>query len=896
MPSGFRSSLILGFLSVLLVRRFVSPAPAIAEKPSGEKASWALLVTVVGSLFIMFVVNIRVAASYPPNNFDSLTYHLPRAMYYLGHNTLAQFESIDIRQTFFSFNYNLLQLFCFIYGPPHEVTNFINVIAWGIAGLGIYRVSRLCGCSANASLIATWLALTANQVIAQATTTTLDLATAAALFAAIGFGLRWRQSTQSRDAILAGIAAGIAAGAKLTVVFFGPTVVLLLMVFWFQHWQQGATRSFFSKVRQWIVPGLVAALLGVPFIIYNLAATGHWMTDKLDFTLNKPFSFACALQTAKGYLFQLFLEPFGRFSFDYELIGRLNDWLSHTFFKGWNEAYAFSGFFVIPPDLNEDHVWYSFAGPLFLVSGVVCLVRDRRLRTPLAWLALLGVGWFLTYFGMNKWSLYIQRYFLLAILLMAPCAAAVWDGLPNAPKGSGSVRRFIFGLVAATSLWIAIVYLGQNRNRPFSLPFTSFKAPKVLPDIPPLLRQRLAPQSRINIISEGTNERIYLLMTFGKGQRFTSSQQVAPEKYNVFSYWGFTRNNIYSNIAHIASHTVVSVPTKKTAGVEFLGTVGEGIYAFDYVGLVPNADATAPSPENKNIVVLVHYGALEPNRFEHCRIRVDGLNPHDNARVEITAEMSDRTTQPIMSQTHSGEVKFSLRKPFKRLAIKVVDLATGKIIGLGDLPYTTKPTDADAPPPVSATTLFRVDLINPTMTRSLSVNGLADLEGPYAQWELPQFRWAKQPTVRIEIPANPKIKRLRVSFNVRLQVRDDATLRVLHNGRVVQDFVLRGRTQWFNQAVDVVAAPGDNVIELRDSPNLEVPDWLAYLDQNPDVKAYVVSQSQPLETGAKEHYEMFGRKERRPLPMKVNTAPPAPPPESLYFLYRSIQIEAFSNP
>lgn len=243
----FRSSLILGFLSVLLVRRFVSPAPAIAEKPSGEKASWALLVTVVGSLFIMFVVNIRVAASYPPNNFDSLTYHLPRAMYYLGHNTLAQFESIDIRQTFFSFNYNLLQLFCFIYGPPHEVTNFINVIAWGIAGLGIYRVSRLCGCSANASLIATWLALTANQVIAQATTTTLDLATAAALFAAIGFGLRWRQSTQSRDAILAGIAAGIAAGAKLTVVFFGPTVVLLLMVFWFQHWQQGATRSFSPK-------------------------------------------------------------------------------------------------------------------------------------------------------------------------------------------------------------------------------------------------------------------------------------------------------------------------------------------------------------------------------------------------------------------------------------------------------------------------------------------------------------------------------------------------------------------------------------------------------------------------------------------------------------------------
>ncbi len=892
----FRCSLLLGFASFLLVRRFVPPAPVPAAESPTENPSRALLVAVAGSLLVLLLVNLRVAAAYPPNNYDTLTYHLPRVMYYLGHGTLAQFQSEDIRQVYFPFNYNLLQLFCLIYSPPHEVINFINVIAWVVAGLGVYRISRQCHCSSNASLIATWLALTSTEVLAQSTSTNLDLSTGAALFATVVFGLRWRQTGRSRDAVLAGLAAGLAGGAKLTVVFFGPAVVLLLLVFWFQHWRRAGARSFLAETRPWVIPAILAIILAVPFIIYNLAATGQWMTHKLDFTLNKPFTLGCALQTAKGYLFQLFCEPLGRFSFDVEFIGRLNDWFSRIFFKGWNDAYAFSGFFVIPPDLNEDHVWYGFAGPLFLVCGLVCLWRDRRLQGPLAWLALLGVGWFATYFAMNKWSLYIHRYFLLAILLMGPCAAAVWDGGGrHGSKFLATVRRLLFLVIAATALWQAVVYLAENRNRPFSLPFSSFKAPKILPDIPPVLRQRLAGQTRINVITEGTNERIYLLMQFARGQRFTSSPQVSPGSYNLFSYWGFTRNNIYANIAHIASHTVISIPTKKTAGVEFLGTVGEGVYAFDYVGLVPEAGVTPPTPDNKNIVVLVHYQPADPDRFVNCRLQVDGLNPRDGARVEVTAEMADGTRQPLMAQAHSGEVKFSLHKPFKRLAIQVVDVATGRKIGSGDLPYTTKPTDADIPPPVSKTTLFQTELIKAGSARNFSVNGLADLEGPYPQWELPIFRWAKQPTVRIEVPANPKLKRLRVSFDVRLQVRDDATLRVMHNGRQVQDFALRGINVWHNQVFEVFPSPGDNVIELRDYPNAEVPDWLAYLDQNLDVKAYVVSQSQPLEAGAKEHYQMFGRKEHRPLPMKLNPAPAAPPPESLYFLYRSLLIEGFSD-
>ena len=75
-----------------------------------------------------------------------------------------------------------------------------------------------------------------------------------------------------------------------------------------------------------------------------------------------------------------------------------------------------------------------------------------------------------------------------------------------------------------------------------------------------------------------------------------------------------------------------------------------------------------------------------------------------------------------------------------------------------------------------------------------------------------------------------------------------------------------------------------------------MPDWLAYLDQNPDVKAYVKASGQPLEEGARQHYQLKGKNEHRTLPMKSSAVPYVPPPESLYYVYRSLQVEGFSQP
>lgn len=887
----FRTSPLLGLATFLLVRSSVRQEDP-PSTPTGEKRSLVLMILVFGTLALMLAANLSIAATYEPNNFDSLTYHLPRAMYYLGHGTLSHFETADFRQVFYPFDFNLLQLVCLAHGGPIQAVNFLNVAAWVVTGLSVHRIARLGGCSFNASLGAAWLTLTATEVLAQATSTILDLPTGAALVATLVFVLRWRQTRRTSDALLAGLAVTLSAGTKLTVAFFGPAALLLVLAIGWHHWRRAETRAFLAGIRAWIGPGLLAGVLGAPFLLYNLAATGRLMTDRMDFTLNKPFTLGCALQTAKGYLVQIFCEPVSRFTLDYDQINALNQWFSQNFFARWNEAYAFSPLYTIPPDLNEDHVFFGFAGPLFLLCAVRCLWRDRRLQQPVTWAAVLGLGWFACYFALNKWSLYNQRYFVPAIVVLGPCAAAAWDA------GRGRLKRGLFYAVAACGLWFSGHYLLHNHSRP--LPREGMERPKVIPDLPPALVERLSAQSHINVSSYGTNELIYPLMHLAPGQRFTSGPVIDPRRYSLFSFWEATRHHIYSNLAYYASYTIVPVPTKRTAGVEFLGTVPNSNDSFDYLGLVPGANEQPATRQNSYIGVVVEYSAddKDPVRLGpgHGRIRIIGLNPGDAAKARISADMADGTTQELLAVAHSDWTGLALRQPIKRLVIAVVADADGQVLGTGEIPFTVRQSDILAAAAISPYALFSNELISGEPVRSFAVSGLASLEGPYPErgWDLPRFRWAKSPAVRIAVPADARITRFRLTLSVRLQVRDESNLEVRHNGTLVKSFRLQGRSAWHDLTVEVPASPGENVLELKDRPSDVTPDWLAYLEQNPDVKQYLLAQSIPLEDGAREHYETHGRTEGRALPMRPESLAAQQPVESLYFLYRSLRVEGLA--
>lgn len=867
--------------------------PATAEPSEAAPSRWleiAFLVTLVP----ITLANLGVALSYEPNNYDSLTYHLPRAMFYLGQNSLGHFDTGNDRQIYFPFNFNLLHLFGLIYGPPRQVLTFFNLIMWAAAGVAVYRLCRLAPLSANVSLIAAWFALLATQTLAQATSTTNDLPLGAGLVIAIVFALRWAQTRRRRDAWLAGLATGLIIGTKLTVVFFAPAAGLLVGVWGYRHWRAGQTADFARAIRAWILPGLLAVALAAPFAIINLAAKGQWMTKSYDYTLNRPLSVPSVAQTTKGYLAQLCLEPVSRFDFNLDRIKRLNAWANRTLFAHWNEAHAFSKFYLFPPDLTEDHVWFGFVGPAVLLAALLCLARGRSLETPLVWFAWVGLGWFAVYFLLNRWSLYNQRYMVPAMLMMTPCLAALWD---IAWRGGAARRFFRFALVALAlvTVWLDVAYLTQNTRRPF-IPFWSARvAPAALPALPPRLADRLSSEPRINIQATDGNERIFLLMTAGEHQRFTSFARQMPDSYNVFSQWGLARKVAYVNMAQQSSYTLVKIPTKRTAGVEFLGTIGTGVEAQDYLGLPPRANERPSDGNNRQVLVVLSYAPHEPNRYMFTRIQVIGLNPADQAQLRVGVEYQDRTEEMLATFGASGEAPASITRPFRRFFIQVTDAASGQAIGAVSIPRLTREKPPEFGTPFEPTVIFRDKLVANDPISYIAITGLEAAEGPYPQWQLPLVRWARQPSVQLGIPADDDLVTLRLTFSLRSFVRERATIALLHNGQLVKYYDLDDHNAWIDESLSLKPAAGRNVIEFRNVALGTAADWTDYLARYPDVKAYVVSQNIPLEQGAREHYEAFGREERRALHFK-HTLEPSPVADSRYYIFRDLVVEGLREP
>lgn len=886
-----RVSMLLAFLTLLLayllMRREPGPSPQL-QIIAGE-VNWLPVIAFALTIIPLVAANLLIAVAYPPSNYDSLTYHLPRVMFYLGQGSLAHFETENIRQIFFPFNLSLLHLAVLQHGIGFEkLLTLFNVGFWLGAGAAIYRICRLASYSIGASLAATWLALTSTQILAQATATTNDLPTAAALLMAVVFFQNWMQARRQLDALMFGLALGLAFGSKLTTVFFIPPAVVIAGLLAYRFRTSINRHDWALHARVWAVPLVIFVILTAPFAIYNMKATGHWMTDQFDFTLNKPFSFGVFWQTAKAYTLQFFLEPLQRFTFDLSVTGALNRLAETYLLPNWNPAYAFSPLYVFPPDLNEDHVWFGFAGAFVIVSALACVLRNRKRMTVMTGLAILGLGWLLFYFALNKWSLYIQRYFVLPFLLMVPCVAYYFDKTA-AWRTPRSMSRIAMVALFVTAFWFSISYLVQNTARPLRpLVFKSIPKPQELP-VPGELLAALSSHARINMSLAGGNERVFPLMRASAGKVFTSASDINQDAFNLISKWAFTKDAVYHNIAAKESYTLLPLLSKRTAGVEALGSVGEDVNEFAYFGLVPHADQLDALAQNSNVLVSLKYKRAGPDRFMGSRLQLLGLNQTDGLEARILAEYPDGSKVSLAQIRDASEVLLPVKNAPARLLVEFHDVAGGFVVARGEIPFKTleaKKIDlADDP-----NNVFSFDFIGKGSTSDSYVAGLAPQEGPYAQWSLPLFRWAKQPSIRMVSPAREGLKRIQLTFSMRLQLRDSAELELLHNNKRVKLYHLTGKTAWFDDSIDLPVAPGENIIELRDTLADVRPDWSAYLSSNPDALRWVKAQGLAPELGAEQHFDRIGRKEGRVLPFKQMTEIKNVPPESLFFVFRTLQL------
>ena len=243
---------------------------AIFDKVSipGLKCS-PVLVLLIGFILFQLVTLAMVAYQYPPNNWDSFTYHLPRVMHWEQNHSVADYPTQITRQVqmppFAEFILLTLELFTYR-------DTYFNLSQWYALVVTIVAVTtittRLGGSriqQASAGVLCAALPI----AIVQSTATTNDLVTAAGVTSLAAFLLAlYQQPVAKRFIWGAGAALGLSLLTKGTAYLYALPLALLFMLFIF------IKRPKKNVIAQGVVILVIAFSLNAGHYIRNLRLYG----------------------------------------------------------------------------------------------------------------------------------------------------------------------------------------------------------------------------------------------------------------------------------------------------------------------------------------------------------------------------------------------------------------------------------------------------------------------------------------------------------------------------------------------------------------------------------------------------------------------------------------------
>ena len=404
----------------------------------------------------------------PPNGWDPLNYHLPRAAFWLQSHRIGYIEpTYDARLNFNPPNGEIGLAFVLAVTRNEMLVGFVQFFAGLACGVGVYALARRLDLSRVEAAFGSLLFLSLPIVLLQASLSKNDLVVASFLVAATVFVLGNRR----RDIGLAALATALAVGTKSTAAY-GVVVLLGLALllrqppgrltrvtgivlgaiagsYWYfvnaaetshllgdQSAVRGVTATLDGAANLVTAYGMVvdtldvSGALGRDILLYGIVAfvvAGSMLVLRGGWASWKRAGLAAAI-VASPFLLLAISEHIGRPS-----LVRLYDVL------GKPEGYLGEGSVASPTVASDTASWFGPVGFLCTLGAIVvlaaALAKRRSLMrvggafavAPAAWFVLLALT--LSY---NPW---LGRFFIFPIAL----SAAVWGRISrSAPAAWGA--------------------------------------------------------------------------------------------------------------------------------------------------------------------------------------------------------------------------------------------------------------------------------------------------------------------------------------------------------------------------------------------------------------------------------------------------------------------------
>lgn len=208
---------------------------------------------------------------YPPNNYDALSYRLPRMLHWLAEGRWHWIVTANDRMNYSAPDFEWISLPLFLLAKSGRFIFLINISAYLFLPGLVFAVGRRLGLSGRAAWHWMWLLPSAHCFAMQAGSIGNDAVGAIYVLAAVYYGLRAKETGQIQCLWLAGLAAALLTGLKTSNL---PLLLPVLLALW-------PARGLLKQrlLASGAVVGLCAVISVLPTAALNAHYSGDWAGD-----------------------------------------------------------------------------------------------------------------------------------------------------------------------------------------------------------------------------------------------------------------------------------------------------------------------------------------------------------------------------------------------------------------------------------------------------------------------------------------------------------------------------------------------------------------------------------------------------------------------------------------
>jgi hypothetical protein len=500
---------------------------------------------IVAAISVISACTFVIAIVSPPNNWDSMTYHMSRVMHWLQQESVAHFPTSILRQIEMNpwAEYAILQ-FQVLSGGDH----LANLVQWfSMAGciIGVSLIASLFTATARGQLLSGLIAATIPMGILQSSSTQNDLVVSFWLVCFVVFGILSVRDRSLAWTALMSLSLGLAVLTKGTAYVFSAP-----FVFWF--FLQDVKRSWRHAAGKYLLLGIIVLFMNLGHYQRNFQLFHSPLQSGTQPYFNSRVTPAVAVSNISRNLAIHLLTP--------------SETVNGLLLRSLQSLHSAIGIAIDDPGTSwpgrrVEAFWLGVLGIHEDVSGnllhsilfmfaVAALACNKNLRSTLPYVLAVLAGFFL-YCIMLRWHPWASRLHLPLFLLFSPVAGLVVAGVRK-----GWCERIVI-------LFLPILALPWVLFNP-SRPLVSFNTP--LRDFPSIFT--ISRQSRYFINNPDSEHEFLAASSLITSSRFETIGLRSEDEAWEYPLWVLTRKKGMNGprIEHVdvpnVSHTIPRPPFK----------------------------------------------------------------------------------------------------------------------------------------------------------------------------------------------------------------------------------------------------------------------------------------------------------------------------------------------